>query len=68
MVSGKTWWRRILFFEKCKLKLEADTDYFKQIVQARVLHLLWMNLKKGETTKTEDKPAYLECHVSPFEK
>lgn len=55
------------FFEKCILKLEADRNYFKQIVQARVLHLLWLNLRQEEKAKTEAKPGYLECHILPLE-
>lgn len=53
------------FFEKCKLTLEANKDYFKQIIQARVLHVLWLNWWKREMGKTEVKPGYLECHVLP---
>jgi hypothetical protein len=53
------------FFEKCKLKLEAGQDYFKQIVQNRVLHLLCLNLQAAHNVKEVDN-GYLGCHIMPM--
>jgi len=53
------------FFENCILKLEADAQYFKHIIHARVLHLLWLNFRLLHSrVKTENKD-YLECHIYP---
>jgi methylmalonyl-CoA mutase N-terminal domain/subunit len=52
------------FFEKCILSLVADKSYFKQIIQARVLHLLRNNLKANFTeASTSITGNYLECHI-----
>ena len=52
------------FFQQCILSLEADKAYFKHIIQTRVLHLLWYNLKAHLIQSTVEIPDhYLECHI-----
>ena len=54
------------FFQQSILSLDADKVYFKQIIQARVLHLLWQNLKSHFTSESSNIPSqYLECHIWP---
>lgn len=56
------------FFNQCLLHLEADTSYFKQIIQTRVLHLLWQNLKNIHVTNPKSGgDGYMECHIEPGE-
>jgi len=55
----------ISFFDKCILTLDADIQYFKQIIQTRVLHLLWLNLLDTNSVLINDHPEYLECHIHP---
>jgi len=52
------------FFDQCILSVQADPSYFKHIVQTRVLHLLWQNIKDhdGLDPKAGDEN-YLECHI-----
>ncbi len=52
------------FFQQCILSLEADKAYFKHIIQTRVLHLLWYNLKAHLIQSSAEIPDhYLECHI-----
>lgn len=52
------------FLEQCILSLEADKTYFKQIIQTRVLHLVWQNLKANVIQEASEIPdQYLECHI-----
>lgn len=52
------------FLDQCILSLEADKTYFKHIIQTRVLHLLWHNLKVHFIRETDEIPdQYLECHI-----
>ncbi|HSF89257.1 MAG TPA: methylmalonyl-CoA mutase family protein [Saprospiraceae bacterium] len=52
------------FLEKCILSLEADKGYFKHIIQARVLHLLWYNLHAQIIPSSVELPGqYLESHI-----
>jgi hypothetical protein len=53
------------FFEKCILKLDADVQYFKHVIQARVLHLLWLNITHGPSSLVNSPAHHLECHISP---
>lgn len=56
--------RPIAFLEQCILSLEADKTYFKHIIQTRVLHLVWQNLKAHFIQEASEKPdQYLECHI-----
>jgi len=56
------------FFNQCLLQLEADTSYFKQIIQTRVLHLLWQNLRSiYSINPNTGEGSYLECHIEPNE-
>lgn len=56
------------FFNQCILALEADALYFRQIIQTRVLQLLWQNLMNFYHP---DKPffqgACLESHIEQNE-
>jgi hypothetical protein len=52
------------FLEQCILSLEADKAYFKHIIQARVLHLLWHNINAHFIPTAVDIPDhYLESHI-----
>lgn len=57
------------FFDQCILSVQADASYFKHIIQTRVLHLLWQNIKDhdGLDPKVGDEN-YLECHILQNEK
>ena len=52
------------FFKQCTLTLEADQDYFKQIIQTRSLHVLWQNLNSYYGTDAQLVDGrYLETHI-----
>ncbi|HZV71684.1 MAG TPA: methylmalonyl-CoA mutase family protein [Saprospiraceae bacterium] len=53
------------YLENCILVLSSDTQYLKQLIQTRVLHIAWHNLWKHFTKKQECTSLYLECHVHP---
>lgn len=53
------------FFAQCILALEADQTFFKQIIQTRVLHMIWQNLRAHHGDLTSDiHQHYLECHIN----
>ncbi len=55
------------FLENCILNLIPDTHFLKQIIQTRVLHLLWNNLWSHYTKNdTISSSSYLECHILPL--
>lgn len=51
------------FFKKCILYVEADQDYFKQIIQTRTLHLLWQNTILSLAPSAISHAFYLETHI-----
>lgn len=51
------------FFDRCVLKVQSDVHYFKQIVQIRVLNLLWLNLKQHFEIEMTSNNHHLECHI-----
>lgn len=54
------------FFKICILRTEADSMYFKQIVQARTLQLLWLNFKKHFIdVQLALEVGNIECHIHP---
>lgn len=54
------------FFKNCILSTEADPMYFKQIVQARTLQLLWLNFKKHYVNaQFAQEGGNIECHIHP---
>lgn len=54
------------FFKICILSTEADPMYFKQIVQARTLQLLWLNFKKHYlNVQLALEGGNIECHIHP---
>ena len=54
------------FFSKTIISVQADQSYFKHIIQTRVLHLIWNNLKDHFIGDIESEiNHYLECHVEP---
>lgn len=56
------------FFGKSIISIQADQSYFKHIIQTRVLHLIWNNLKLhflGDVVS--DSANYLECHIEPLD-
>lgn len=55
------------FLENCILKLTPETHFLKQIIQTRVLHLLWNNLWSYLTQHENISSSfYLECHILPL--
>jgi methylmalonyl-CoA mutase N-terminal domain/subunit len=53
-----------LFFKNCVLSFQTDSDYIKQLIQTRVLHLLWQNLKQWHLPETAPSDQmYLESHI-----
>lgn len=69
LLKDATEWERLgspfSFFEKCILTIDADVQYFKHIIQTRVLHLLWLNLRDEHAFDHSDDLDYLECHITP---
>ncbi|MEP6794874.1 MAG: methylmalonyl-CoA mutase family protein [Saprospiraceae bacterium] len=71
IINDLTYWtsqgfNRLDFLENCILKLTPDTQYLKQIIQTRVLHLVWNNLWNLTTNpKNISTSSYLECHILP---
>lgn len=56
------------FFRKSIITIQADQSYFKHIIQTRVLHLLWNNLKDHYASVAGiSHNHYLECHIEPLE-
>ncbi len=52
------------FFKQCILAVEADQDFFKQIIQTRSLHVLWQNLNQHYSeTAMVSNDRYLETHI-----
>jgi methylmalonyl-CoA mutase len=52
------------FFNQCILTVEADPDYFKQIIQTRTLHVLWQNLNQYHSKDVLFvNGRYLEIHI-----
>ncbi len=59
---------QLKFFNQTSLKLEGDPSYFKQIVQTRVLHLVWQNLIASKNLDSKiSNDTYLECHIHDAE-
>ncbi len=55
---------RSSFFQQCILYMEADVEYFKLIIQTRVLHLLWQNLKQNYAVDiAPENDKYMESHM-----
>jgi hypothetical protein len=53
-----------VFFKQCILAVEADQDFFKQIIQTRSLHVLWQNLNQYYTQNAMTiNDRYLETHI-----
>jgi len=69
LLSDKLQWESMdsatSFFEKCILKLDADVQYFKHVIQSRVLHLLWLNLTREHSSSSNIPAHHLECHIRP---
>jgi methylmalonyl-CoA mutase len=63
--AWKSLGRATSFYDLCILKLDADVQYFKHILQTRVLHLLWLNLTHQESFPFSEKHDYLEGHITP---
>jgi len=52
------------FFNQCTLVLEADLDYFKQVIQTRTLHVLWQNIIHHFSNEAASSNVrYLETHI-----
>lgn len=57
-----------VFFEKCILRVEADQEYFKQIIQTRTIHLLWQNIiQVNEIGTLVEDVQYMEFHIEQKE-
>ncbi len=73
IVQDLTYWisqgfNQIDFLDNCILRFTPDTQYFKQLIQTRVLHLVWNNLW-SHYTKSDIicSSSYLECHLDTDE-
>ena len=56
----------VTFFSKAIISVQADQSYFKHIIQTRVLHVIWNNLKDHFIGDIESEINHnLECHVEP---
>lgn len=70
MLSDARTWRQSggepsdFFSSHCILRLEADTDYYKLILQARTLQFVYYNLVSALSVKGLTDP-WLECHITP---
>src|SRR6187399_2371600 len=52
------------FLDSCVLLYLPDHQYFKQLIQIRVLHLLWNNIWSFYSKHTNHcSSSYLECHI-----
>lgn len=52
------------FLDSCVLFFTPDHQYFKQLIQVRVLHLVWNNFWSLYTKHNyHSSSSYLECHV-----
>lgn len=52
------------FLESCILSYTPDEKYYKQVIQMRVLHLLWNNLWSHSIKGNHlSSSPYLECHI-----
>ncbi|MDQ3017474.1 MAG: methylmalonyl-CoA mutase family protein [Bacteroidota bacterium] len=49
---------------QCILRYIPDCDYLKQIIQTRVLHLIWQEILSKYPSSSTSHP-YLECHIQP---
>ncbi len=69
IVQDLTYWisqgfNQIDFLDNCILLFTPDTQYFKQLIQTRVLHLVWNNLWSLYTKRDNScSSSYLECHI-----
>ncbi|MEO5905621.1 MAG: methylmalonyl-CoA mutase family protein [Saprospiraceae bacterium] len=45
------------------IQFEPDINYLKQIIQTRVIHLIWHNLFYETSESQQSKPGYLECFI-----
>lgn len=59
---------QIDFLDNCILHYAPDAQYFKQLIQTRVLHLVWNNLWSAYTNNiVVSSTPYLECHIQQDE-
>jgi methylmalonyl-CoA mutase len=53
------------FFSKCIFQIHPDSNYFKQIILTRTLHLLWNNLLRSHGDEINTlKSGFLETHIA----
>ena len=51
------------FFQQCILKIEPEEIYFQQIIQTRVLQLLWIHFASALDTHHISPNSIIECHI-----
>ncbi len=55
------------FLDSCILEIRPDEFYFKQIIQTRVLQILWLNFYTSLSNGSIYKSSPIEYHVHPSE-
>ncbi len=53
------------FLEHCVFRYSADKDFLKQIIQTRVIHIVWQNILNVNGVNSDQNSVYLECHIQP---
>ncbi len=53
------------FLRQCVLLFLPGKEYLKQIIQTRVLQIVWLNLKSELSNNTDKTHSPLECHIYP---
>ena len=53
------------FLQNCILRYTPGTDYLKQIIQTRVIHIVWQRIFTTHNIQPDPSHVYLECHILP---
>jgi hypothetical protein len=51
------------FLQKCILEIKPDEYYFKQIIQTRVLQIVWLNFSAFLSDQKYISASPIECHI-----
>ena len=54
----------VSFLKKCILLITPDSNYIKNLIQLRVLQLLWLNFTRLHFNSDEPLPSPVECHIA----
>jgi len=55
------------FLQACIIEIEPDENYLKQIIQTRVLQIVWLNFSAFLSDQTNPVTSPVECHIRPLE-